>query len=143
MRHEIARLSHFSSFISHLPNGLFSYHLPRYDGVVKRFQQIIIGVLGLLLLVVAVQSFLPTGEGPIVDDPIVEAPCTGAPIPVDFAYTGGVNEPWTCQVQCDDNKQRYILYSNGKATQCETLPGCNDTGEDSGVTCAPPEAAAS
>ncbi len=57
---------------------------------------------------------------------------------MDFPFIGTVNQPWSCQEQCNDDKPRYLLYSNGKATQCETPPGCNDTGEDSNVTCKPP-----
>jgi len=98
-------------------------------------ERVIGGTLIVLLLVVAVQSVVPKTYVPRDKEPVVEVPCKGAPIKVDFAYTGTVNDPWTCQPQCQDDKARYVLYSNGKATQCETPPGCNDTGEDSGVTC--------
>lgn len=104
-------------------------------------ERIIIGTLAVLLLVVGIQSIVPQSYTPRPQEPIVEVPCIGQPITVDFAYTGAVNDPWTCQEQCTDDQPRYILYSNGKATQCETPPGCNDTGEDSGVTCTPPSAA--
>lgn len=94
--------------------------------------------LGGLLLIVALQSVVPRAYTPQPKEPVVEVPCKGMPITVDFAYTGGVNDPWTCQVQCQDDKPRYILYSNGKATQCQVPPGCNDYGEDNGVTCTVP-----
>ena len=95
-------------------------------------------LLGCILLLVALQAMLPQTyvSRPKVVQP--EEVCVGDPLAVDFAYTGGVNEPWTCKVQCDDKRQRYILYTNGKATQCELLPGCNDHGEDFGITCSVP-----
>ena len=66
-----------------------------------------------------------------------EEACTGEPITVTYAYSGTVAEPHACAPQCTDGKPRYILYVNGKATQCETPPGCNDWGEDHGITCTP------
>lgn len=68
-----------------------------------------------------------------------EAPvaCKGEAIVVDYPFEGGYLAPHACKVQCQDKKQRYVLYKNGSATQCEDLPGCNDKGEDSGVTCVP------
>lgn len=106
--------------------------------VMRTLERVIVGTLAALLLIVAVQSLFPHEYVPSPKEPVVEVPCTGMPIKVDFAYTGGVNDPWTCQEQCNDNKARYILYSNGKGTQCQTPPGCNDTGEDTGVTCTVP-----
>lgn len=105
----------------------------------KKIEQIVGGVCGIILLVLIVQSIFPSTyvpEPPKPAAPVVA--CVGAPIPVAYAYTGTVNEPWDCKVQCDDGKPRYILYSNGKAAQCETPPGCNDFGEDNGITCNPP-----
>lgn len=67
--------------------------------------------------------------------------CKGTPINVPLAYTGSPLDPWSCQPQCDDKQQHYLVYTNGVATQCETLPGCFDTGEDSGVTCKIPGSA--
>jgi hypothetical protein len=103
-------------------------------------QRSIVIVLGLILVFVAAQAIVPKAYTPQPREITEEGQCIGEPIEVDFAYNGGVNEPWTCQVQCDDDEPRYILYSNGMATQCETPPGCNDTGEDTGVTCTPPAA---
>lgn len=62
-------------------------------------------------------------------------PCEGVPLEVDYPFHGGMNPPHACKPQCDDDVQRYILYSNGMATQCQLLPGCLDWGEDQGVTC--------
>lgn len=66
-------------------------------------------------------------------------PCEGTPIRVDYPYYGGMLQPHACQPQCEDQIQHYVLYTNGKATQCQRLPGCLDWGEDQGVTCVPPE----
>lgn len=104
----------------------------------QNFQRAIFGILGVLLLVVIVQSVVPKSYTPEQKDPVVEVACEGTPIQVSYAFTGGYLEPWACQQQCDDQIQHYVLYSNGKATQCETLPGCNDWGEDNGQTCTPP-----
>ena len=65
-------------------------------------------------------------------------PCEGEPIEVNYAYYGGMHSPHGCAPQCEDGKQRYLLYTNGKATQCQKVPGCLDWGEDQGVTCIPP-----
>ncbi len=64
-------------------------------------------------------------------------PCEGTPIEVDYPYHGGMLGPHACEEQCDTTTQRYVLYTNGKATQCQRLPGCLDWGEDQGVTCVP------
>ncbi len=104
----------------------------------KSFQNTIFVVLGVLLLVVAIQSVVPRSYTPEEVEPYTEQACEGTPIKVSYAFTGGYLEPWACQQQCDDQIQHYVLYSNGKATQCETLPGCNDFGEDNGQTCTPP-----
>lgn len=104
----------------------------------QSFDKSIVSVLGVLLLIIVVQSFIPWEYRTHIPEPEPEVECMGEPIAVDFPFNGGVNEPWTCQVQCTDQKPHFILYTNGKATQCETLPGCNDTGEDRGVTCTPP-----
>lgn len=99
----------------------------------------IIGALcGLILVVVLAQAVIPDTYTPQPKPEVVAGECIGEAIEVDFEFNGGVNDPWTCQEQCDDNEPRYILYSNGKATQCESPPGCNDYGEDNGITCTPP-----
>ena len=63
--------------------------------------------------------------------------CEGTPIEVDYPYHGGMLGPHACEPQCDDKEQHFVLYTNGKATQCQKLPGCLDWGEDQGVTCLP------
>ena len=88
-----------------------------------------------ILLVLTYEAMWPRSYVSAPPPPAPELDCIGEPITVTYPYTGTVNDPWDCQVQCDDDKPRYLLYSNGKATQCETPPGCNDTGEDSGITC--------
>ena len=65
--------------------------------------------------------------------------CTGEPIVVEYEYDGELLGPHECVVQCNQETARYILYTNGIATQCEPLPGCNDWGEDNGIMCTPPE----
>lgn len=63
--------------------------------------------------------------------------CEGEPITVDYTFHGGMLQPHACKPQCNTDTQRYVLYKNGKATQCQKLPGCLDWGEDRGVTCIP------
>lgn len=95
------------------------------------------GVLGGMLLIVVVQAFLPEGALPS-PVPTQETECVGEPIVVDYDFGGTFMEPHECAIQCQDGNPRYILYANGKATQCETPPGCNDYGEDRGITCKVP-----
>lgn len=101
----------------------------------KRLQTAVVSILGILLILTIVQSVVPKQYVP--EEPEEMEPCVGQPIFVDFEYNGMVNEPWSCEEQCNDHQPRYILYSNNRATQCETPPGCNDYGEDRGVTCEP------
>lgn len=61
--------------------------------------------------------------------------CIGEPIFVAYSYTNGDLTPHACAPQCLDEKQRYIVYRDGFATQCEPVPGCYDEGEDKGVLC--------
>src|SRR5207237_225282 len=96
------------------------------------------GTLGLILLIVVVQAFLPEGPLAVPPPPVQSETCIGDPIVVSYDFGGTFMEPHECIVQCADNKPRYILYKNGQATQCETPPGCNDYGEDRGVTCEVP-----
>ena len=96
-------------------------------------------VCAIILLIVVVESVHPKKYvPPPAEPPVPEMDCIGDPIAVDFPYTGGVNDPWTCKVQCDGSKPRYILYSNTKATQCDIPPSCLDYGEDHGITCKVP-----
>ena len=77
-------------------------------------ERTVIGVLSVLLLIVVVQSIVPSRYVPQEKPPVTEKPCTGTPIKVDYAFEGGYLDPWACQEQCNDQKQHYVLYSNGK-----------------------------
>lgn len=105
------------------------------------FQRGVIGLLGILLLIVVAQSVIPSQYVPQEREPVEEQACIGTPIRVEYAFNGGYLDPWACEEQCGSDQPRYVLYSNGKATQCETPPGCNDFGEDNGITCIPPDIA--
>lgn len=101
------------------------------------FGKAVLVAIALIAGVLVYESFLkPDSEHQF--KPKENQTCEGEPISVDYAYHGGMHSPHGCAVQCEDGKQRYLLYSNGKATQCQTVPGCLDWGEDQGVTCVPP-----
>ena len=104
----------------------------------ETYGKAVAGVVGVILLVLLTKSvvFKPSVEN---YKPKENAPCEGEALVVDYPYHGGMLQPHACKPQCDDDVQRYILYPNGKATQCQILPGCLDWGEDQGVTCVPPE----
>ncbi len=91
--------------------------------------------LGVVAVVLLFSALFPKQAKPRDVTQIATDTCKGEPINVPLAYVGSPLDPWSCQPQCDDKKQRYLVYTNGVATQCETLPGCFDTGEDSGMTC--------
>lgn len=92
-------------------------------------------VCGIMFVVVFAVAILPSRR-PIPPPAPPIGPCIGEPIPVDYAYSGWL-QPHACAVQCEDDKPRYILYTDGSATQCQTPPGCNDEGEDRGIFCTP------
>jgi len=94
---------------------------------------------GLITVVVVAQAFAPE-RIPVVKN--TEKACIGEPIKVDYPYEGGYLDPHACKPQCGSDQRMYILYENGFATQCETPPGCNDWGEDNGITCKPPSSQA-
>lgn len=98
------------------------------------------GVVFGIIMVSLLWLSIRTPPMPDAPPPPKEEACIGTSIVVDYAYENGVNSPYECDVQCEDDKPRYILYSNGKATQCETPPGCLDYGEDHRITCTPPAA---
>ncbi len=103
-------------------------------------ETLVLGFLGIVLVAMVVQAFIPA-RAPGAARPQPDAPveaCVGEPIAIDYPYEGMSVDPHTCKVQCEDGKQRYILYTNGKATPCERVPGCLDYGEDRGITCTPP-----
>ncbi len=103
--------------------------------------QILVVVFFILVgATVVFQSFAPESI-PVVKNTIKA--CKGEPLHVEYPYEGDFLEPHACEIQCDDQIQRYIVYTNGKATQCEQLPGCLDWGEDQGVTCSFQEASSS
>lgn len=99
--------------------------------------------LMIVLVAMVVQSFLPRPPlAPAREVPKAEKACVGTPIYVNAEYNGSTVNEWSCQPQCDDKIQRYLVYTNGVATPCDTLPGCFDYGEDNGVTCIPPAGSA-
>lgn len=104
-------------------------------GYGKAFTVLVIAIAGTLVY----ESFIDDNSSADFK-PKPNQPCEGTPIEVDYPYHGGMLAPHACQPQCDTDRQRFILYANGKATQCQKLPGCLDWGEDQGVTCVPPAA---
>ena len=101
--------------------------------------RIIIGTLGVILVIVMIQQLFPKGNAVIVVDRSAEdKECAGVPIVVSYPFEGGMLDPWECKIQCEDKKQRYIVYTNGKATPCAAVPDCTDYGEDNSVTCKVP-----
>ncbi len=96
----------------------------------------LVGVLcGLMLAVVIVEAVFPPAH-PIPPPTPPEGSCIGEPIVAQYEYSGWL-KPHECKVQCQDDEPRYILYTDGRATQCQAPPGCNDEGEDKGVFCIP------
>lgn len=89
----------------------------------------------LILLIVFRQSL---SRSSLQEQDLKPPICEGVPLTVSYPYMGGFLEPHACAIQCQDHQQRYIVYTNGFATQCEKLPGCRDLGEDRGVICVPP-----
>ncbi len=90
---------------------------------------------GIILLVLIFHALFPRQVQPYTPEETTMENCIGTPINVPYSYTGNVVDPWSCKPQCDDDKPRYLLYTNAVATQCETPPGCNDWGEDRGIRC--------
>jgi hypothetical protein len=97
-----------------------------------------LALFGVIVVLLFIQALFPRQASPVDPADMVKGECEGEALAVPYAYTGNVVEPWSCKVQCTDQKQRYLLYTNGVATQCEKLPGCNDYGEDRGETCTIP-----
>lgn len=100
--------------------------------------RLLVAFFGLILFILFIQAVFPAREKKVEITEQEQEDCMGEPLHVPYAYTGNVVEPWSCKPQCDDGRQRYLVYTNGVATQCEELPGCNDSGEDHGVTCRMP-----
>lgn len=109
-----------------------------YDRFVESSSLRIVGVVcGLMLCILMVQAVLPESALPVPPPTLPTGTCLGQPIVVDYAYSGWL-QPHACKVQCADDDPRYILYTDGRATQCQRPPGCNDEGEDKGIFCDPP-----
>lgn len=105
--------------------------------------RITIGLFTGFLCILFIQAAFGPFEHGTAGEPIADGEsCIGEPIVVDYAYDYRMLEPHACKPQCADGKQRYILYANNVATQCDTPPGCNDWGEDRKVTCMPPTVSA-
>lgn len=101
------------------------------------FGKAFVALAAAIVIVLIYESFVEDNSGTEFK-PKENQPCEGTPIEVDYPYYGGMLQPHACKPQCEDQEQHYILYTNGKATQCQKLPGCLDWGEDQGVTCVPP-----
>lgn len=101
----------------------------------RRLASYTFGFCALLVTVLFVQTLFPPQVEPRSWEERTEGECKGEPIHIAEPYEGAPVGPHTCIVQCQDGKQRYIVYGNGLATQCEEPPGCNDFGEDHGTVC--------
>lgn len=97
----------------------------------------VIAVIGIISLTIFYDVFIDD-KSTSEFTPKTNQLCEGTPIKVNYPYHGGMLGPHACAPQCDGDVQRFVLYSNGKATQCQKIPGCLDWGEDQGVTCLPP-----
>jgi len=95
-------------------------------------EKLVFWFLVLILLILFRQSFLRASSQKELREPQT---CKGVPLLVSYPFEGGYLEPHACSPQCDDKRQRYIVYTNGFATQCEKPPGCRDLGEDRGAIC--------
>jgi len=100
------------------------------------FGKAVVVLIAAITVALAYESFVADKSGSEFK-PKENQACEGTPIEVDYPYHGGMLGPHACNPQCDDKVQHYVLYTNGKATQCQKLPGCLDWGEDQGVTCLP------
>ena len=98
-------------------------------------QRLLCGFFGAIILILAFQSFREPSM-PNIPPPEPEKPCKGQAIYVDYEYPPTQQpSPWECEVQCNDDEERYVHYTNDFGTQCEAPPGCLDLGEDNNVTC--------
>ena|SRR3989338_11095309 len=106
----------------------------------KTFQTMVLGFCAFVLFTLALQAVW----SPILPARMVPKPttnCVGEPIFVPYPYEGAPVDPHSCKIQCEDGKQRHLVYTNDIGTPCQTVPGCLDEGEDNGVTCRPPQKA--
>ena len=104
-------------------------------------QRLMIGFFGIIFVLLFLQAMFPPRDAKRDLTQPAQQDCVGTPLYVPYEYNGTTVDPWSCQPQCTDQKQHYLVYTNGMATECETLPGCNDAGEDNGVTCHIPNGA--
>ena len=96
-------------------------------------------VLGFCVIVLLILTWHALNPASMMKPPKTdEVPCVGQPITVSYSYKHKQESPFECKVQCGGNNPRYILYTNGLATQCEEPPGCTDYGEDFDITCVAP-----
>jgi hypothetical protein len=102
------------------------------DSSYARPLKIFFGIIAVLLVV---HALFPPEPKKFDPSAMADGQCEGEALMVPYEYNGNVVDPWSCKIQCDDQKQRYLVYMNNVGTQCEPLPGCNDQGEDRGVTC--------
>ncbi len=137
-----ARLAKFLVNLVDIANLFFLWYSPvpmSSFNLQTAYGKALAGVVVAIVAVLAYDTFLQ-GDQEARFKPKENQPCEGKALPVDYPYHGGMLTPHACAPQCEDKAQRYILYTNGKATQCQTVPGCLDWGEDQGVTCIPPKA---
>lgn len=95
------------------------------------------GIVIFLIVVLLIIFRQSLSRSSLQQSDITPPVCEGVKLSVSYPYAGGFLDPHACAIQCQDQQQRYIVYSNGFATQCEKLPGCRDLGEDRGVICIP------
>ena len=113
----------------------YMQYIPSFKQAI--FIVIFLGIVAMLGVQVYYNS-LPEEPPEIVVAIEEDKDCSGKPIFVDYPYEGGYLDPAECLVQCEEQVQRFIYYTNGQATQCEESLGCWDAGEDAGITCIPP-----
>jgi hypothetical protein len=99
-------------------------------------QKVVGAFCGIVLVMLIYRAFL---WQPHIPPPPAPKACKGEALYVDYAFIDGDKSPHGCAIQCEDRVQRYLVYTDGYATQCEMTPGCFDWGEDNGITCAKKE----
>ncbi len=80
-------------------------------------------ILVLIIAIVALEQL----TSPVIDTsdlPKDGSSCEGEPLYVDYPYERKMVQPHACQIQCDDEIWRHIVYTNEMATQCQRPPGC-------------------
>ena len=113
---------------------MYSHLMKKKKSSSHGLEKCVVVFLILVLLIIFRQSL---SRSSLQLNDVTPPVCEGLPLTVSYPYAGGFLEPHACAIQCQDQQQRYIVYNNGFATQCEKLPGCRDLGEDRGVKCVP------